>query len=171
MKHQNPQTLHAWITAEQADQPDDADRLFRDVMAELPRLAPRRGFAARVLTSAGVLAPRPASGIWVAWWMYALVGTALTLSAVAVASVSGLNLLGAVVGSIHAVAVAASRLWWWVGTWASAGWSIWQLLAQIGGALAAVVSQPAAGAFVAINLAVASLALLVLRRLLVLQEG
>jgi hypothetical protein len=171
MKRQNGQTLRAWIDAERADELDEADRLFRGVMSGVPRLAPGRGFAQRVLTAAGLATPQPASGIWVAWWMYALVGTALTLSAFAVALVSGPNLLGAAVGLIHTVAVSAARLWVWAGTWATAGWSIWQLLAQIGGALAAVLSEPAAGAFVAVNLVVASLALLALRRLLVPQEG
>jgi hypothetical protein len=131
MKRKNGHTLQAWINAEQADQLDEADRLFRGVMSDVPRLAPVRGFADRVLLAAGLATPRRASGIWVAWWMYALVGTALTLSAFAVASVSGPNMLGAAVGVIHTVAVSAARLWAWAGTWATAGWSIWQLLARI----------------------------------------
>jgi hypothetical protein len=171
MDPQNGEPLHAWLRAEQAGRLDEADRLFRGVMSGVPRLAPGSDFAQRVLVAVGLAAPARAPGLWVRWWMYALVGTALTLSAFAMASVSGPRMFGAGVGVIHTAAVSASRLWAWAGTGATAGWSIWQLLAQIGGALATILSVPAAGAFVAVNLLVAASALIALRRLLIPQEG
>ena len=166
-----PNPFESWLKAEQEGPDDRADQLFRSVMIEVPRLAPSREFVARVLQASGLHHVPAAPAIWAAWWMYALVGTALTLTAFAVASLSGLRLLNSALGVIDFVAVSAGHAWTLAATWATAGWSMWRVFAQLGGAVASVLSVPAAGAFVVLNLVLASASLLALRRLLVPQEG
>jgi hypothetical protein len=170
MQPRNNEPLERWIRAERAGDDAEADRLFRSVAANIPRLSPAPGFASRTLAAVGVVGAASAAGVWSAWWMYALVGTALSLAATAVATVSLPALLSAGVGFIHTVAIAASAVWTWVGTVAGAAWSIFRALAQVGGALNSAINVPAAGAFVVVNLVVASLSLLALRRLLVPQR-
>ncbi len=171
MKSPDESLLASWVKAEQDGREYEADSLFRGVMAGVPRLSPGPGFAARVLLASGIRPVKAAPGVWAAWWMYPLVGASLTLAALAVASLSGLGLLGFSLDVIHFVAFAAGRVWTLTATWATAGWSMWRVLAQVGGAVTSVLFVPAAGAFVVVNLVLASVSLLALRRLLVPQEG
>jgi hypothetical protein len=161
----------AWLEAEQDGEMEAADRHFRSVIGRLPRLEPSPGFALRVLAHARMLPSQSASGVWVSWWLRIVVGTAMACTAVAVASLSMSDIVTAGVGVVRSVAIGIEHVWDWTGSSATAGFRVWTLAAQVGGALSTVCAQPGSAVFLATNLAAAAGALAALRRLLAPQEG
>ncbi len=156
-----------WIEAELAGRQEEADRQFRPVMARLQRLEPPAGFTARALQLALAALPARRRNAWTSGWMYAAVGVGLSLAAFEIASLSAPAVLGVGVGLINAIALAASTVWVWAGTGVTAAWSVWKVLARVGGAVTSTLDGPAAFAFLTTNVLIAAGSLAALRRLLI----
>ena len=172
MRSRQERDLVEWLEAEREGQADAADRCFRAALGAVPRRVPGVGFAGRVLVAAGIQpACAPASAVWASQWMAVFVTTALVLTGIALATLSWGDALEASLGLVQTLAIGLARTWAWAGSLATASWSAWQILVQIGGALSMSMAVPGAAGFLAVNLLTAAGALMALRRLLAQQEG
>jgi hypothetical protein len=162
--------VREWLEAEQAGQPDAADRAFAQAAAALPRLQPSARFADAVLARLGV-PPQAAPDLWASWWLRGLVGAALVSVGVLVVSLSGGAWISALVASVHTVAWGLGQAGTAVSAWVGSALIAWAGVAHAAVVLGRLLSGPGAILMLMLNLTVAAAALVALRRLVPMQEN
>jgi hypothetical protein len=157
--HRAEERLRRWLAAEEAEPGDAAEAALAALFAALPRPAPRRGFAGRVLARMRVApAPRPARR-WLRWVaVTALVapGVAAIVAAVVLPVLFAEVGLAEVMGALAEAVSAAGR-------WLAAGLAAWQTAA---GWTAELLATPEAAAGAAVAALVAAVALCLLHQMI-----
>ena len=157
--------IERWLAAEAEAGTEEAEKAFGTALAALPRLAPRAGFAERVM-----LAFQPAPALhrmeWLHWGWKAVTAGALATVAVA------LGLMPAAGNTVNlpsaaAVVDTATRSVTWLVGWLASGIEAWSFLARIGDAIGVVISTPQIGAALMATALIGAAALYELNRLLV----
>jgi hypothetical protein len=161
--------LHRWLTAEGRDDAE-ADAAFRGMFASVPRARPSPGFADRVVQASRVDGLLPVASPWGHVWLRLTVSAGLVMVGLAVfgASVATpIPDLSFLFGMWIAVVTGGTA---WLGRVLEVGLSIWRLGGQLGTAAALVAATPEVSFVLAADGALALVAFLCLRRLLLPRE-
>lgn len=156
--------LRRWLEAEQAGSEIEAELALMAAFRRVPRLAPAPGLAGRVLR-----AVRNEAGL-VDWperhWERVLVGGSLVLTATLLALLSPFVLFAAGAARLADALAFAGRLLALVAAGFDMGLRVWNVLANVGGAIAATLTTPLGASLVVGHVVVAVVSLVVLRRLI-----
>jgi hypothetical protein len=169
MAHDPRRAVREWLEAEDAGQPDAADRAFARAATVLPRLQPSARFADAVLARLG--APPAVPDLWASWWLRGLIGAALVSVGILVASLSGEAWVSAAIGSVHTVAWGLGRAGTAASAWIGSALTAWAGVAHASVVLGRLLAGPGAILMLTLNLTVAAAALVALRRLIPIQEN
>lgn len=168
MRTDRQTNLRAWLTAEEAGRPEEADGLFRAIARLLPRVGPPDRFADRVLAR---IAPAPkADDIWAAWWLRAAIATTLVTAGVAAGSWPVRTTFRAVLASLHLAIWGVDQVGTGLQAWVGSALTAWAGLAQAAVVLGRLLVAPGPAMLLTLNLAVAGAAFAALQRLLAQEE-
>lgn len=161
MNRRTNERIARWLAAETAGDEERAEAALAAAIGALPRFAPSPGFADSVMSAvAPATTPR-----W-AWVPRVAAVIALALVGTAAGLLPALGALPVRAPSLAAIAQTAVGATAWVGGWISAGFDVWDALAGFGRALGVAASTPQVASGLAATVAVASVALYTLHRLL-----
>ncbi len=164
MKIRLEDEVRQWLGAEEDGLDSAADRALARALASLERRGPTRGFADRVLLSAGRMAP--VAGVWRSWWLRFPVAACLLTAGVTAGVLLPVILLvvvplGRAMGGTLLVAC-----WHAVARWTTTAFASWAVVADVFEALGASLATPAAIAVLSANVLLAAASLFGLKRLL-----
>ena len=166
MNHDLHKHVQRWLEAEAREDVAEAEAALEAAFADLPRLAPRLGFAERVMFA---FHPPSSHLAWLWWGSRAATIGVLALVALAAALVPLERVLlelptpGTVVESV-------TRGITWVAGWLSAGLEVWNFMVRIGNAIGVAMTTPQIGTVLLASALIGAAALYELNRLLVLER-
>ena len=162
--------LATWLAAERAGQYEEADRRFRPVAGRLTRWTPSPAFAAAVLARLDRFAA-PVPDMWSAWWVRAAIGASMATAGIVLGSWSLRSVFMAGLASLHTALWAADSVLVAAGTSLTMALSAWSTVTHVAIVMGRLAAQPGPLVWLAVNLAIAAVALTALHRLLVMQEN
>jgi hypothetical protein len=162
-------TVREWLDAERAGHAEEADRRFRSVAADLPRLQPPAGFADAVMARVGLTRPRP--DLWASWWIRGAIATAMLSVGVLAVSLPAPAWFDALLASVQHVAWGLGQVLAGVRAWIVSVLALWAGLAHAANAVGRLMAGSGPLMLLALNFAVAVAAFWALRRLMPLQEN
>lgn len=160
--------IERWRAAEATRRETEAEAALTALLARLPQLEPRPGFAARVARTAAAEAAARARARAVtvtargpAWRWVAAAAVALVAGGLVLLAGLGGPLAGSIGGrlSLAALIDGLSGALTAMAGWLSGAFGVWELLADVGGAVAAAAGTGPVAASMLAGLAVAALAL------------
>lgn len=167
MDRKRTEDFRRWLTAEATGDETRAEASFEALFASWPRLAPRPGFAERVVWA---VRPAAAASPLAAWgWKLVLVAS-LALAGAATALWPLARLLPLRGPRLTSIIEAGPNALSWVAARVTDGVATWDLLARVGEAVATASTTPEAAAALAASAALGSIGLYVLHHLLTLER-
>jgi hypothetical protein len=157
-----------WRENEAGGRPDEADRAFAALAKGWARADVPAGLAARIARAASTAPVR--GGFWASGWVQAQAAAAVVVTGAVLAGLSTGSLGSLFLASFQTVAGGVGAVLRWADACASAAGAIGRPLVQIVGVLADVMVEPVPLLVLGINVALASAALAVLRRVLTVRE-
>jgi hypothetical protein len=161
--------VREWLEAEAAGRAEESDRRFRAVSRVLRQSVVPAGFADAVLARIG--AARAVRDAYSRRWVRAVVAASIVLVGGVAALVPLHVWVGALLGSVQAVAVGAGRVIVGGRAWVAGAMALWGSLADTAAVVGRLVLGPVPIGLLALNLAVALCAFGALRRLMATQEN
>lgn len=159
--------LDRWLRSEATDDVR-AEEAFDALMRAVPRMAPRSGFAERVLWA---VQPAPAPRVTVpAWGWKAAAAVSMALAGVTIALIPLVRFLPVEIPRVNDVFTTWARAVSWVAGLVDAGLEFWSLLARVGGAIGLAMATPEAAMALAALVMVSSVALYTLNQLLTFER-
>ncbi len=164
MKMRLEDEVRRWLGAEEDGLDGVADRALARALAGLEHRGPTPGFADRVLSRTGRLAP--VAGVWRSWWLRFPVAASLLTAGLTAAVLlpAGVVVVGFLGRTFAGSLLAAS--WHAMARWTTIAFRWWGVVADVVEALGASLATPAAIAILSANVLLAAASLLGLKRLL-----
>jgi hypothetical protein len=166
MSHHLHTDLDRWLAAEAKGDDFAAEEALGALFHTLPRLAPRPGFAERVVM-ASLREPESGRAAWL--WKAAIVA-AVSLAGIATGLLPLLRWIPIQVPGPAEIVTAAARGLAWLGRWLGAGLNVWEMLARIGEAIGRAAATPEIATAMMGSALISALALYTLHHLLVYER-
>ena len=158
-----------WRKAETGESPEDADRAFAALARQWPRGPAPAGLTSRI-AALGVAERGVPAWQWSGLGFRALVGAGLVISGVMLGTLSGRALGTLFLASLQMVAVGCGNVLAVVSGWGSLVMAVGLPVVRAAHAIAGVLVEPLPMVVLLVNVLIASAALVVLRRLMAVQE-
>ena len=161
-----------WLQLERAGQPEKAENALQQVFYGLPEEAVPAGFADRVLTRAGLMAPALSEHSWAAYWgIRAAISICLVLMALFLLVIP--SYLPALLGIFNLSRAAEVGIGALVGVFyqLGAGLVIWRAFSAAGAILSSILSSPQSLTVIFLAVVLSMAALRVLHDVLVAERS
>lgn len=167
MKADINRQIRDWLAAEGAGADERADEALAAAIRRLAKPGPAPGLSSRVLAAAGFRHQK--TRIWHSRAVRAAVLATLLVVGCAATAIPSLLALAEPVGRVFGWPLVSS-VWHWAGRWIDLAFASWTVIESVGHALRASLSSPTAASLLLLNVLIAAVSLLGLRRLLAAPE-
>jgi hypothetical protein len=169
MRTEQRDVVRAWLEAERAGWPEEADRAFAPVSLALAKRLPSRRFSAGVMARMARQAP-PLAGSWAWWGVRAAVMASLVTLGVALGTWSPRSMFFAAVATAQSFSWALGQVVAGGVVWVETALTMWGSVAHAAAVVGRLLVTPGPAMLVAANLLVAACGCAALQRLLAAQE-